>query len=86
MDVMQVLHATPSLHETLVNIRKLLQPKGKLLLQELCSSKSGCCSFTTCVYLDVNIDICSSRYQVDQLHHGEYRVRLSEIVIVLTDI
>ncbi|KAF2138887.1 uncharacterized protein K452DRAFT_276732 [Aplosporella prunicola CBS 121167] len=32
-----VLHATPSLGETLVNVRKLLQPKGKLLLQELCS-------------------------------------------------
>ncbi|KAL6362754.1 hypothetical protein LRP88_04058 [Fusarium phalaenopsidis] len=33
-----VLHATPSLQETLVNVRKLLQPKGKLMLQELCSS------------------------------------------------
>ncbi|KAJ4255263.1 hypothetical protein NW757_004776 [Fusarium falciforme] len=33
-----VLHATPSLQETLVNVLKLLQPKGKLMLQELCSS------------------------------------------------
>ncbi|RDA92383.1 hypothetical protein CP533_4725 [Ophiocordyceps camponoti-saundersi (nom. inval.)] len=31
-----VLHATPSLHETLVNVRKLLHPQGRLLLQELC--------------------------------------------------
>ncbi|RCI09633.1 hypothetical protein L249_4165, partial [Ophiocordyceps polyrhachis-furcata BCC 54312] len=31
-----VLHATPSLHETLVNVRKLLHPRGRLLLQELC--------------------------------------------------
>lgn len=31
-----VLHATPSLHETLVNVRRLLHPYGKLLLEELC--------------------------------------------------
>ncbi|KAM7196903.1 hypothetical protein V8F20_006870 [Naviculisporaceae sp. PSN 640] len=31
-----VLHATPSLHETLVNVRKLLHPSGKLLMEELC--------------------------------------------------
>jgi 2-polyprenyl-3-methyl-5-hydroxy-6-metoxy-1,4-benzoquinol methylase len=30
-----VLHATPSLVETLKNVRKLLRPDGKLLLQEL---------------------------------------------------
>ncbi|CAP62086.1 uncharacterized protein PODANS_5_380 [Podospora anserina S mat+] len=30
-----VLHATPSLHETLVNVRKLLKPDGQMLLQEL---------------------------------------------------
>ncbi|KAL2065354.1 hypothetical protein VTL71DRAFT_3024 [Oculimacula yallundae] len=30
-----VLHATPYLHETLANVRKLLQPKGQLFLQEL---------------------------------------------------
>jgi SAM-dependent methyltransferase len=31
-----VLHATPSLHETLVHVRRLLHPYGKLLLEELC--------------------------------------------------
>ncbi|KAM7187669.1 putative polyketide synthase [Naviculisporaceae sp. PSN 640] len=31
-----VLHATPSLHNTLVSVRKLLRPDGRLLLQELC--------------------------------------------------
>ncbi|KAG6354258.1 hypothetical protein INS49_004863 [Diaporthe citri] len=31
-----VLHATPWLHETLTNVRTLLQPKGQLFLQELC--------------------------------------------------
>ncbi|OJZ83788.1 hypothetical protein ASPFODRAFT_73203 [Aspergillus luchuensis CBS 106.47] len=31
-----VLHATPSLHQTLTNVRKLLHPQGKLLLEELC--------------------------------------------------
>lgn len=31
-----VLHATPVLHETLTNVRKLLHPQGKLLLEELC--------------------------------------------------
>lgn len=30
-----VLHATPSLEETLTNVRKLLQPHGRLFLQEL---------------------------------------------------
>lgn len=30
-----VLHATPSLHETLQNVRTLLRPTGKLFLQEL---------------------------------------------------
>jgi SAM-dependent methyltransferase len=33
-----VLHATPSLKETLCNVRKLLHPDGFLLLQELCPS------------------------------------------------
>ncbi|KAK4941986.1 Type I Iterative PKS [Elasticomyces elasticus] len=32
-----VLHATPSLHETLANVRKLIHPDGRLLLQELSS-------------------------------------------------
>ncbi|GIJ99998.1 type I iterative polyketide synthase [Aspergillus viridinutans] len=31
-----VLHATPSLNETLVNVRRLLHPQGVLLLEELC--------------------------------------------------
>ncbi|KAL6149589.1 hypothetical protein ACJQWK_02678 [Exserohilum turcicum] len=31
-----VLHATPSLRGTLANVRKLLHPCGKLLLEELC--------------------------------------------------
>ncbi|KAK4207791.1 hypothetical protein QBC37DRAFT_454492, partial [Rhypophila decipiens] len=31
-----VLHATPTLHDTLVNVRRLLRPDGRLLLQELC--------------------------------------------------
>ncbi|KAJ5770265.1 Acyl transferase/acyl hydrolase/lysophospholipase [Penicillium nucicola] len=31
-----VLHATPVLHETLTNVRKLLHSRGKLLLEELC--------------------------------------------------
>lgn len=30
-----VIHATPSLRDTLTNVRKLLHPKGRLLLQEL---------------------------------------------------
>lgn len=30
-----VLHATPSLHQTLSNVRKLLHPRGRLVLQEL---------------------------------------------------
>jgi len=33
-----VLHATEYIGETLVNVRKLLQPEGKLMLQELCSN------------------------------------------------
>lgn len=35
----QVLHATPSLHETLQNVHRLLAPGGCLFLHELCSSK-----------------------------------------------
>ncbi|KAL7914426.1 hypothetical protein GGI35DRAFT_490696 [Trichoderma velutinum] len=31
-----VLHATPKLSETLKNVRKLLHPKGRLFLQDLC--------------------------------------------------
>ncbi|GAA83278.1 KR domain-containing protein [Aspergillus luchuensis IFO 4308] len=31
-----VLHATPFLHQTLTNVRKLLHPQGKLLLEEVC--------------------------------------------------
>lgn len=31
-----VLHATPSLQQTLTHVRKLLAPNGRLLLQELC--------------------------------------------------
>ncbi|OJJ95935.1 hypothetical protein ASPACDRAFT_47290 [Aspergillus aculeatus ATCC 16872] len=31
-----VLHATPSLRETLANVRRLLHPGGKLLVEELC--------------------------------------------------
>jgi len=31
----KVLHATPSLQETLSNVRRLLKPGGKLFLQEL---------------------------------------------------
>jgi acyl transferase domain-containing protein len=34
-----VLHATSSLHDTLTNVRKLLHPEGKLLLEELCPPK-----------------------------------------------
>lgn len=30
-----VLHATPSLHQSLTNVRKLLHPQGRLLLQEV---------------------------------------------------
>ncbi|KAF7180982.1 hypothetical protein CNMCM7691_000111 [Aspergillus felis] len=33
-----VLHATPRISETLRNVRKLLAPTGRLLLQELCPS------------------------------------------------
>ncbi|KAH6951861.1 hypothetical protein DER45DRAFT_529184 [Fusarium avenaceum] len=32
-----VIHATPSLHQTLYNIRKLLKPDGRLVMTELCS-------------------------------------------------
>jgi hypothetical protein len=31
----QVLHATPSLNNTLRHVRKLLHPRGRLLLHEL---------------------------------------------------
>ncbi|BCR95830.1 type I polyketide synthase [Aspergillus luchuensis] len=31
-----VLHATPIIHDTLMNVRKLLAPRGYLFLQELC--------------------------------------------------
>ncbi|KAI9759233.1 MAG: Type I Iterative PKS, partial [Geoglossum simile] len=31
-----VLHATPNLNDTLEHVRKLLHPRGRLLLQELC--------------------------------------------------
>ncbi|GKZ49239.1 hypothetical protein AbraIFM66951_001643 [Aspergillus brasiliensis] len=31
-----VLHATPVLYQTLTNVRKLLHPQGKLLLEEIC--------------------------------------------------
>ena len=34
-----VVHATPSLQQSLYNIRKVLAPGGTLLLQELCSQK-----------------------------------------------
>ena len=34
-----MLHATPFLHDTLTNVRALLQPKGQLFLQELCPGK-----------------------------------------------
>ena len=30
-----VLHATPSLQETLTNVRNLMRPEGRLLLQEI---------------------------------------------------
>ncbi|WYZ43619.1 hypothetical protein EsH8_VII_000055 [Colletotrichum jinshuiense] len=30
-----VLHATPKIHDTLCNVRKLIHPRGRLLLQEL---------------------------------------------------
>jgi acyl transferase domain-containing protein/SAM-dependent methyltransferase len=33
-----VLHATRSLKETLMNVRKLLHPRGRLLLQEVCTN------------------------------------------------
>lgn len=36
---MQVLHATPSIKETLSNVRKLLKPGGRLFLQELSPGK-----------------------------------------------
>lgn len=32
-----VLHATPNLHATLCNVRMLLKPDGRLLMQELCA-------------------------------------------------
>jgi acyl transferase domain-containing protein/NADPH:quinone reductase-like Zn-dependent oxidoreductase/SAM-dependent methyltransferase len=34
-----VLHATPSLEQTLTNVRKLLKPHGRLFFQELCPTK-----------------------------------------------
>lgn len=33
--IVKVLHATPSINETLSNVRKLLHPEGRLFLQEL---------------------------------------------------
>lgn len=39
LTVMQVLHATPSIKETLSNVRKLLKPGGRLFLQELSPGK-----------------------------------------------
>jgi acyl transferase domain-containing protein len=40
LNVLQVLHATPILHDTLVNVRTLLKPQGRLFLQELSPGKS----------------------------------------------
>lgn len=37
---MQVLHATPVINDTLLHVRKLLHPRGKLFLQELSPSES----------------------------------------------
>ena len=39
LTIEQVLHATPILHDTLTNVRTLLQPSGQLFLQELCPGK-----------------------------------------------
>ncbi|KAK4206787.1 hypothetical protein QBC37DRAFT_457526 [Rhypophila decipiens] len=36
-----VLHATPCITETLRNVRKLVHPRGRLLLQELCPISKG---------------------------------------------
>ncbi|KAM7185490.1 hypothetical protein V8F33_012377, partial [Rhypophila sp. PSN 637] len=36
-----VLHATPCIAETLRNVRKLVHPRGRLLLQELCPISKG---------------------------------------------
>lgn len=41
LTVLQVLHATPSLVETLSRCRKLLRPTGRLLMQEVCARTSG---------------------------------------------
>jgi len=38
-EIFQVLHATPSLNKTLSNVRTLLQPQGRLFLQELSPGK-----------------------------------------------
>lgn len=40
-----MLHATPFLHDTLTNVRALLQPQGQLFLQELCPGKYAVFAF-----------------------------------------
>jgi hypothetical protein len=39
-DKRQVLHATPSINDTLTGIRKLIHPRGRLFIQELNPSES----------------------------------------------
>jgi phospholipid N-methyltransferase len=39
LNALQVLHATPILHDTLVHVRTLLKPQGRLFLQELSPGK-----------------------------------------------
>ncbi|KAH8759973.1 hypothetical protein F5883DRAFT_681694, partial [Diaporthe sp. PMI_573] len=46
-----VLHATPVLHETLCNVRKLLHDQGRLFLQELSPSKAGPLLLLSMVYI-----------------------------------
>jgi acyl transferase domain-containing protein len=51
----QVLHATPSLHDTLVNVRKLLKPGGHLLLEEICTGRKSMFSKTKVTYIRSDI-------------------------------
>ncbi|KJZ77319.1 hypothetical protein HIM_03043 [Hirsutella minnesotensis 3608] len=44
-----VLHATPSLHETLKHVRSLLRPHGRLFLQELSPLCSTCNVLINCI-------------------------------------
>lgn len=62
--MLQVLHATPSIHSTFRNVRKLLHPQGRLFLQELNPSE-----YKKCITIDRRLRVFSA--ETIQLHHGD---------------